>query len=91
MEKIHIYIDIRRREEYAVGHIPGARNIDFENNPEAFIEAVTELLSAYDITLYCYSSFRSSYAQSLLATKYNIQVDNMIGGLALYQGPLEVI
>ncbi len=88
MEKPHIYVDIRRPEEYAEGHIPGAPNISFEDE-NSFIETVRNLVDVYVVTLYCQSSFRSSYAQALLAAKHGLSVGNLEGGLSLYQGPLE--
>ncbi len=86
-----IYVDVRRPEEYAHGHIPGAINVNLEDE-EAFIPQVCAIVEKHgEVVLYCQSSFRSSYAQSLLAQKHGVSVGNLDGGLVLYQGPLDVI
>jgi len=86
-----IYVDVRRPEEYAHGHIPGAININLEDE-SAFVPRVCEVVEEHgEVVLYCHSSFRSSYAQSLLAQKHGVTVGNLDGGLMLYQGPLATI
>jgi rhodanese-related sulfurtransferase len=86
-----IYIDVRRPEEYAEARIPDAVNYNLEDE-EAFVEGVKTLVESLpadtEVVLYCHSSFRSSYAQSLLASRHSCYVGNLDGGLALYQGPL---
>ncbi len=71
--------------------IPDAININLEEE-KAFVQAVRELIDSLEeeaeVVLYCQSSFRSSYAQALLASRYGYEVGNLEGGLALYQGPL---
>ena len=87
-----VYVDVRRPEEYAEARIPNALNYNLEDEI-AFVEAVKNLVATLpadtEVVLYCHSSFRSSYAQSLLASRYSCLVGNLDGGLALYQGPLE--
>ncbi|MFM2424042.1 MAG: pyridine nucleotide-disulfide oxidoreductase [Candidatus Parcubacteria bacterium] len=84
-----LYIDVRRPEEYSTGHIPGAININLEDEPQ-FVAAVCELVLQHDeVILYCHSSMRSSYAQTLLANKHGVAVGNLDGGLTFYQGQLE--
>ena len=89
MEKTALYVDVRRPEEYAEGHIPGAVNVNLEEDETAFIDIVNSLAADHDITLYCQSGFRASYAQSLLQTKHQLHVGHLNGGISLYQGPLE--
>lgn len=83
-----LHVDVRRAEEYHLGHIPGAYNVDLENDAE-FIAKVTALAEAHEVILYCLSGFRSQYAQSLLATKHGVVVGHLNGGLSTYIGPLE--
>ena len=88
MERITLYVDVRRPDEFVTGHIPGALNISMEEE-EKFIEAMRQLVGEHDVTIYCQSGFRASYAQSFLETKHGIVVENLDGGISLYQGPLE--
>ena len=85
-----IYIDVRRPEEYAAGHVPGAVNVSLEEHPD-YIDQLLELARTHTLVLYCYSSVRSAYVQSLLDAKFGIPTDHMAGGLMLYQGPLAVL
>jgi phage shock protein E len=89
MEKTALYVDVRRPEEYALGHIPGAVNVNLEEDENEFIVEVSRLAADHDITLYCQSGFRASYAQSLLHAKHDLSVHHLNGGISLYQGPLE--
>jgi phage shock protein E len=90
MERQLLYVDVRRPDEFITGHIPGALNVNMEDEMD-FIETMRRLADEHDIVIYCQSGFRASYAQSLLETKYNIVVTNLDGGIMLYQGPLEVL
>jgi phage shock protein E len=86
-----VFIDVRRPEEYAAGHIPGAINVPLEDEP-TFVAMVCELAATHgEVVLYCHSSLRSSYAQTLLAEKHGVDVGNLPGGLTFYQGHLETI
>ncbi len=89
-ERITLYIDVRRPEEFAAGHLPGAKNVDLEAGEAGFVETIKDLVTDHDVILYCQSSFRSSYAQAMLDAKHGIVVRNFDGGLNLYQGELIV-
>ncbi|XP_045172196.2 uncharacterized protein LOC123534162 [Mercenaria mercenaria] len=61
-EKLLI-LDSRPDEEYTVGHIPGARRVDYQADQDSLISAVPELQSPDgDMTVVCYCSvgYRSS-------------------------------
>jgi rhodanese-related sulfurtransferase len=83
-----MYIDVRRPEEYAIGRLPGARNISIEENPAA-VDEIIGLTTDNDVVLYCYSTVRSNYVCTLLEAKHGVKVGQLEGGLMLYQGPLE--
>ncbi len=83
-----VYVDVRRPEEFTLGHLPGAVNISLEEHPD-YLDRLLTLAKTYTLVIYCYSGVRSAYIQSLLATKYGITAAHLEGGLMLYQGPLE--
>ncbi len=59
-----LWIDVRTAEEFAGGHLPGARNIDFDRIGER-IAAVTQDKDQ-PIVLYCKSGRRSGFAKQTL-------------------------
>lgn len=64
-----LWIDVRTPEEFASGHLPGARNIEFDQIG-AQIAAVTQDRNQ-TIVLYCKSGRRSGFArQTLLELGY---------------------
>ncbi len=83
-----VYIDVRRPEEFITGRLPGARNISIEENPAA-VDEIIALSAEHDVVVYCYSSVRSNYVCTLLEAKHGVKVDQLEGGLMLYQGELE--
>jgi len=83
-----IPVDVRRPEEFVLGHLPGAVNISLEEHPD-YLEQLITLSERNQLLIYCYSGVRSAYIQSLLETKYDIEAGHLEGGLMLYQGPLE--
>ncbi len=83
-----IYIDVRRPEEYANGRLPGARNISIEEHPTA-VDEIIALTNDHDVVVYCYSTVRSNYVCTLLEAKHGVRVNQLEGGLMLYQGELE--
>jgi len=63
-------LDVRSVEEFSVGHIPGAVNINWENlmNPDGTLKNISELKSILknidknkEIIVYCVSGTRASY------------------------------
>ena len=73
-----VVVDVRTTEEYNVGHIEGARNIDvLEDSFQA--EAVAALPKDKTVAVYCRSGKRSLKAASILA-KAGYHVINLRGG-----------
>ncbi len=60
-----LVIDVRSREEFRSGAVPGAVNIPLDEIEERYSELGSN--PARDITVYCASGGRSSYAQQFLA------------------------
>ncbi|HED05994.1 MAG TPA: hypothetical protein ENI61_04855 [Ignavibacteria bacterium] len=70
-----ILLDVRTKEEFNAGHIPGAVNIDWNNllNTDGTLKSVTELKSILknidknkEIIVYCVSGTRASYMKFVL-------------------------
>lgn len=76
-----IILDVRTREEYAAGHIPGAVNIPLDE-----LE-YTEIEGGKNYYVYCHSGARSGAACTLLAQD-GYSAEN-IGGIEGYRGRLE--
>lgn len=73
-----ILLDVRSREEYENGHIPGAELFDFRHH--AFEEKVKQLDSSKTYMIYCRSGVRSSNAAFLMANS-SLKVYNLQGGI----------
>jgi rhodanese-related sulfurtransferase len=72
-------LDVRTPEEFAAGHLKGARNVDFFN-PQ-FQEKISAFDKSRPYLLHCASGHRSARAQAILA-KLNFQaVYHLDGGL----------
>ena len=80
-----VLLDVRDKEEYDSGHIPGAVNI-----PREEIENTKGIIPDLDtpIFTYCYSGRRSDYAGISLKKMGYKHVIN-IGGITAYKGVLE--
>ena len=80
-----VLLDVRTKQEYIEGHIPGSINIPLQrivNIDSTIIDKDTPLY------LYCYSGSRSNQAVELLKKLGYTNVTN-IGGIASYSGKLE--
>lgn len=79
-----VIVDVRETEEFAVGHIPGAKHV-----PRAYLESRIEgVVSDRDarIILYCASGNRSAYAARTLAQDLGYKdVASMTGGITLWK------
>jgi rhodanese-related sulfurtransferase len=79
-----VLIDVRDREDYAKGHIPGAINIpmDYIDGDQVFMKRERPLV------FYC-----DRGSQSILAARKYMQagyeVVNVVGGFAYYKGYVE--
>lgn len=78
-------LDVRTKEEYREGHVPGSRNIDV-----AEIITVTSVIKdkTAPIFVYCLSGARSARAVSALKSMGYTNVKN-IGGISSYTGQVE--
>jgi rhodanese-related sulfurtransferase len=77
-------IDVRQPEEYAQGHIPGARLIPLDQLPQR----VGELDPGAEIVAVCRSGNRSGVAAEWLRAQGFRRVLNLRGGLKAWRGPL---
>ena len=80
-----LLIDMRNREEYAEGHIPGSVNLSLKQ-----LRGIDEIASGAEqpIFLYCLSGARSSQAAGLLK-EMGYENARSIGGIQSYHGELE--
>ena len=72
-------LDVRTPEEYAAGHIRGARNVDFFN-PQ-FQEKLATLDKSKPYLLHCASGHRSARARNILGQLEFKAVYHLEGGL----------
>ena len=77
-----VLLDVRTREEYAQGHIPGSRNLPLDQ-----VGRARETLPDRSTPLYvsCYSGARSGQAVAALKRMGYDHVTN-IGGIQTYRG-----
>jgi molybdopterin/thiamine biosynthesis adenylyltransferase/rhodanese-related sulfurtransferase len=79
-----VLIDVRENEEYAAGHIPGARHVP-RGYLESRIEGTVPDRSAR-VVLYCASGSRSAYAARTLQQDLGYQhVESLTGGITLWK------
>lgn len=74
-------LDVRRRAEFAVSHIPGAQNIPLDELSERFDEIGRE----HPLAVICAGGYRSSIASSLLARAGFVNVSNVQGGTEAWE------
>ena len=85
-EKNYIILDVRRPDEYADGHIPGAINVPNEEIGAAEIPELPD--KAQQIFVYCRSGRRSKEAaEKLVKLGYTNIVE--FGGILDYTGEIE--
>ena len=79
-----VVVDVRETEEFAVGHIPGAKHV-----PRSYLETRIEgIVPDRDtrVVLYCASGNRSAYgARTLVQDLGYTNVASMTGGIALWK------
>jgi rhodanese-related sulfurtransferase len=78
-------IDVREPEEFASGHIPGAKLIPLGQLPER----LGEVDRTRDAVIVCRSGGRSSKACELLASHGFDRVYNLMGGMLQWEGDVE--
>ncbi|HET9124105.1 MAG TPA: molybdopterin-synthase adenylyltransferase MoeB [Solirubrobacteraceae bacterium] len=79
-----VVLDVREAEEWATGHIPGARHV-----PKSFLESRIEGAASdrdAHIILYCQSGNRSAWAaRTLIEDLGYTNVESMTGGITLWK------
>ena len=79
-----VLVDVRGSEEFATGHLPGAKSIP-RGHLEARIESVAPDRTA-ELILYCQSGNRSAYAARTLQDDLGYEhVRSMTGGITLWK------
>src|SRR6202011_5890127 len=77
-------VDVRETEEYATGHLPGARHV-----PRGYLESRIEGIvpdRAQRVILYCASGNRSALAARTLTGDLGYEhVESMTGGITLWK------
>jgi rhodanese-related sulfurtransferase/predicted heme/steroid binding protein len=82
-----IVVDVRRREEYDKGHVPGAIHIEYDN-----IQALQNLPKDKEIVTYCtLSTWRAPYAAYSLFKSNHANVTLLTGGISYWKQAGEVL
>ncbi|MBS7217939.1 MAG: rhodanese-like domain-containing protein [Oscillospiraceae bacterium] len=80
-----ILLDVRSRQEFQEGHIPGSQNVPLSSIEEADTLAEDKETPLF---VYCYSGARSGQATQMLRRMGYTNVKN-IGGIAAWTGEVE--
>lgn len=75
------FIDVRTAEEYAAGHIEGAKSIPLQE----LAGRLNEVPKDKQVYLYCRSGRRSAEASALLAKQGFTNIENILGGITAWQ------
>jgi molybdopterin/thiamine biosynthesis adenylyltransferase len=79
-----VIVDVRETEEFAAGHIPGAKHV-----PRGYLESRIEGAvpdRSQHVVLYCASGNRSAYAARTLSEELGYEhVESMRGGITLWK------
>jgi sulfur-carrier protein adenylyltransferase/sulfurtransferase len=77
-------VDVRETEEFAAGHLPGARHV-----PRSYLESRIEGVvpdRGQRVVLYCASGIRSALAAHTLTAELGYErVESMLGGITLWK------
>jgi len=84
-DKNAVLLDLRSKEEYAAGHIPGSINVPLERIEDA-AELIPDKKTA--VFIYCLRGVRSRRAARAL-TKMGYESARSIGGINSYTGDIE--
>ncbi len=76
-----VFIDVRTPEEYAAGHIPGAKLIPLDE----IEKRISEIPRDKQVYLYCRSGRRSAKAAEILAKHGFANIENVQGGFLAWQ------
>ena len=77
-----LLVDVRTREEFAAGHVPGAVNLPVQE----LDQRMSELPRDRDLVLYCRSGHRSGRAAGMLKDAGYAKVHNL-GAMSRWPGP----
>ncbi|MAX79377.1 MAG: rhodanese [Crocinitomicaceae bacterium] len=83
-----VLVDVRTREEFEAGHIPGAVNIDISSFD--FADKISELDKAKQYLVYCRSGARSFNACNIMVNEGFQKLTNLQGGIMSWQGEVAV-
>lgn len=82
-KKQPVIIDVRTPEEFAQGHIKGAKNINFLDAD--FTNEIKRLDSNKEYLIYCRSGTRSAKAQKVMEANGVAKIYNLDGGYNAWQ------
>ncbi|MBO7606354.1 MAG: rhodanese-like domain-containing protein [Paludibacteraceae bacterium] len=82
-------VDVRTPQEFAAGHIKGARNVDFRN-PDFEKNIAKAVKKRKTVLVYCRSGKRSLNAMNLMVKNGFKDVYNMEGGILAWEKEFEV-
>src|SRR5680860_350665 len=80
-------VDVRTPAEFADGHLPGAVNINVED--QAFPDAIAALDAGSDYAVYCRSGNRSRAAMEYMTQVGVTQTVGLEGGITAWKGAVE--
>ncbi len=86
-----IVLDVRTPAEFSTGHLPAAKNVDFEGAD--FAAGIAALDKSATYALYCRSGNRSGKAMEQMAAAGFTHVYDLAGGIGAWQGmggPMEM-
>lgn len=72
-------LDVRRPDEFAAGHIPGAVNMNVEDS--AFKDEIKKLAKSGTYAIYCHSGRRSMIAANDMAGSGFLNIYNLTNGI----------
>ena len=78
-----VVVDVRTPEEYLVGHIENAKQIDFYDS--RFIDSISTLPKGATIVVYSRTGKRSTEAVAILASLGYSRTFNMLGGFLAWK------
>lgn len=81
-------LDVRTKNEFLEGSIPGARNMDIYEG-QKFLDDVQTLDKGKNYYVYCRSGARSSQACALMEQQGFQNAYNLVGGITAWEGDIE--
>lgn len=78
-----VILDVRTPEEFAAGHIPGARNVPVQDLPHQL--ASLNLSPSQEIVVHCEKGGRAATAESLLRDKGYTNVRDLTGHMSTWR------